>query len=80
MVTHLSQVARTLTFLCEIPTGNKNEKQKHISYTPELAPPGLKEIYEEESRYHLSSTSSFIYSNLKIATASGGLQERTKQF
>lgn len=38
-----------------LPAGNKNEKQKHISYTPELAPPGLKEIYEEESRVNWTS-------------------------
>jgi len=33
-----------------LPAGNKDHKTKHISYTPELAPHGLKEIYEEESR------------------------------
>jgi len=33
-----------------LPAGSKHNKSQHISYTPALAPPGLKEIYEEESR------------------------------
>lgn len=38
-----------------LPAGNKDVKSKHVSYSPELAPPGLKEIYEEESRVNWTS-------------------------
>jgi len=36
-----------------LPDGDN--KKKHISYTPELAAPGLREIYEEESRVNWTS-------------------------
>jgi uncharacterized membrane protein YfcA len=38
-----------------LPAGNKDLKAKHPSYSPELAPPGLREIYEEEARVNWTS-------------------------
>ena len=38
-----------------LPAGNKDVKAKHPSYSPELAPPGLREIYEEEARVNWTS-------------------------
>jgi len=37
-----------------LPAGSKDTKTQHISYNPRLAPPGLREIYEEESRWNFT--------------------------